>query len=334
MTVDRHEPGSDGVGAGEVLRVALSELRPAYSLRSASWNEEHLKLLASLESPWPPIAVQRVTMRVIDGMYRVRAATLRGEREIEAVLHEVDDDAAFALAVELNVRHGLSLSTADRVAAAGRLLRTHPQWSDRRIAEVAGLSASTVAAARARSTDRIGRSNARIGRDGKIRALNSSTGRMMASELFASRPDAPVREIAAAAGIAPSTALDVRRRLRAGEHPVPAQQRQGGVSQPGPRASGPPGVRPESLLPVLAKDPMLRFTDTGRTLLRWLSAHTCGLSDWKTITTHTPPHCARAVADLARRNGELWYRIAEQVERDAKTVPTSPGEPLRTAGTA
>lgn len=336
MVVDRHGPESAGDLAGGAGRVALSELRAAHSPRSTSWNEEHVELLARIDSPWPPIAVQRSTMRVIDGMHRVRAAASRGQRSIMAVLHDVDDDAAFVLAVELNIRHGLPLSTADRVAAAGRILGSHPQWSDRRVAEVAGLSASTVAAVRARSTDRIGRSNSRIGRDGKVRALNSSAGRIVASELFARRPDAPVREIAAEAGIAPSTALDVRRRLRAGEDPVPSQQRrlgEGAVSRAIHRAPRSSGCDPESLLPVLAKDPMLRFTDTGRTLLRWLSSHTCGLSGWKNVTAHTPPHCAAVVADLARRNGDLWYRIADQVEQRAKTAPTQPSEPLRTADT-
>jgi ParB/Sulfiredoxin domain len=54
----------------------------------------------------PPILVQRATSRVIDGMHRVRAATIRGEDLISGRLVGCSDDAAFILSVRANNSHG------------------------------------------------------------------------------------------------------------------------------------------------------------------------------------------------------------------------------------
>ncbi len=42
----------------------------------------HARSLAQTEADLPPIVVHRTTTRVIDGMHRLTAAGLRGEREI------------------------------------------------------------------------------------------------------------------------------------------------------------------------------------------------------------------------------------------------------------
>jgi hypothetical protein len=57
-------------------------------------------------------------MRVIDGMYRLLAARMRGDSEIEARFFEGDDASSYVLAVKSNVEHGLPLSLADRKVAA------------------------------------------------------------------------------------------------------------------------------------------------------------------------------------------------------------------------
>jgi hypothetical protein len=126
------------------------------------------------------------------------------------------------VAVEANVTHGLPLSLADRRAAAERIVTSHPHLSDRAIARTAGLGAKAVAAIRRRVAETADgpQLQAGVGRDGKVRPLNSLEGRSRAAERLAERPEASLREVARLAGISPATVSDVRRRLAAGEIPA------------------------------------------------------------------------------------------------------------------
>ncbi|WP_226961845.1 MULTISPECIES: hypothetical protein [Streptomyces] len=206
--------------------MAIDSLLPADSPRLGGQNPQHVELLARLEYRLPPILVNRATMRVIDGMHRVEAARLRGDRHIEARFYEGHGEDEFVVAVRLNTRHGLALSQRDRSAAALRIMRSHPTWSDRRIASVAGISPATVGAIRRRSTDQSGQLNSpRVGRDGRVRPVDAADGRERARRFLVEHPEASLREIAAAAGIAPATAKDVRERVRQGRDPLLASQR-------------------------------------------------------------------------------------------------------------
>lgn len=134
----------------------------------------------------------------------------------------------FLRAVQENIAHGLPLTQADRRAAAERVIATHPHMSDRAIGHVAGLAAKTVAGIRKRSTDHPAQSNTRVGRDGRVRPLDSSEARRRAAELLASQPGSSLRDVARAVGISPATVLDVRKRLECGESPVPERPAAGG----------------------------------------------------------------------------------------------------------
>lgn len=136
-------------GAAPVL-VPISSLVPADSPWLTGENLEHVKLLAMARN-LPPILVQRSTMRVIDGMHRVRAAQFRGETAIPVTFFEGDDSEVFLRAVDANIKHGLTLSLTDREAAADRILVDYPHWSDRTVAAASGLSRTTVGAIRRRS---------------------------------------------------------------------------------------------------------------------------------------------------------------------------------------
>ncbi len=94
---------------------------------------------------------------------------------------------------------------------------------DRAIGRSAGLAAKTVAAIRKRSSDDAPQSNARVGRDGRVRPLDSTEGRQRAAEILTDRPETSLRDAARAAGISPATVLDVRKRLERGEAPVPVK---------------------------------------------------------------------------------------------------------------
>ena len=121
-----------------VTVVPHSALLPADSPRIGGQDLEHVRTLAEQSGPLPPILVHRSTMRVIDGMHRLRASMLREEGDIAVRFFDGTPEEAFVLAVQANARHGLPLSQVDRAAAASRILVSHPDWSDSAIAAIAG----------------------------------------------------------------------------------------------------------------------------------------------------------------------------------------------------
>lgn len=234
--------------SSEIFSVVIDSLLPAQSPRLAGEDEEHARRLAETEAALPPILVHRSTMRVIDGMHRLRAARYNGREKIDVRFFDGSEDEAFIQGVEENIAHGLPLSLADRKAAAERIMKLRPELSDRAIASRTGLAAKTVSTIRRRSSEHLPQSNVRVGADGRLRPLSGSEGRRRASEMIAARPDASLREIAKAAGVSVGTAHDVRGRMHRGEDPVPARSRnsgrRGGLgSRPDPTA----GARPASV---------------------------------------------------------------------------------------
>nr|WP_030318148.1 ParB/RepB/Spo0J family partition protein [Streptomyces flavochromogenes] len=205
-------------------KVPIASLDIAHSPRRAGLDVGHVRLLAESGTAPPPIIVQRDTLRVIDGVHRVKAARQLGHDTIEARLFDGTDEDAFVLAVELNSSHGLPLSLGDRTAAATRILMTHPAWSDRRVARTTGLSPSTVGNLRKRATVQIEHLDSRTGSDGRERPVNSASGRLKAGRVLTEQPNLSLREVARLAGVAPSTVRDVRDRLLAGEEVVPRQR--------------------------------------------------------------------------------------------------------------
>jgi hypothetical protein len=306
--------------------VPIDRLLPGDSPRLDGESLEHARLLANSGARLPPILVHRPTARVIDGMHRLHAARLRGQDEIEVRFFDGDEHAAFALAVEANTSHGLALPLADRKAAATRILSFYPAWSDRRIAHITGLSSSTVAGIRKSDpSGAAGGSNARIGRDGNLRSLNTVAGRRLALSLMGERPTASVREIAADAGIARSTVQDVRKRLRAGRDPIPSRQRDDGGTKHAKGAeqrSGHPlgtdadcSSESKYFLDMLKSDPSLRLTGMGRGLLRLLSEQTVIENNLALLVTIVPGRSLDPVAELVRTIADGWHSFADRLER-------------------
>jgi ParB-like chromosome segregation protein Spo0J len=301
--------------------VPIEMLKEGDSPRRAGADEEHVRLLLELPADLPPLAVQRSTMRVIDGMHRLRVARLRGDRAVQVRYVTGSDDEVFVLAVEANVAHGLPLTLDDRRAAATRIVHAFPHWSDREIARRAGLSPATVARLRAE----VGADGGpRLGRDGRLRGPSVAEGRLRAQDVLAQRPDLTVRELALAAGISVGTAHDVRERVRRGEDAVPDGVRRSSrhPSPPADRAGTadadaqpPPQPELRSRLQGLMRDPAVRYSEPGRELLRWLARHMVQVADITSLTERVPPHCLPAVADLARGYGEVWLGLAAQIER-------------------
>jgi ParB-like chromosome segregation protein Spo0J len=319
-------PGQGDIERQPVTEVEIGSLSVAGSPRAAAQDAEHVAVLAAAPGPLPPIVVHRATMRVIDGRHRVTVARLAGRRTIAARFFDGTDADAFVLAVRLNTAHGLPLTLAERKAAAGRILGSHPQWSDRMIAATAGLAPGTIASLRKKTTLAADAGDARVGQDGRARPVSGTGGRQLASELIAENPSLSLRAVARAAGISPETVRDVRNRLSRGESPIP---------QPGSRGpdnatvrlaerreeAGPPAPLhagrhrdASAIVERLMRDPALRFSETGRSLLRMLSIHLVSAQEWDHIIANLPPHCRGLLAQLGRECAETWVDFADRAE--------------------
>ncbi len=325
MAPEREEEfvGNFAMRLSSVQVIPLSWLEPADSPRLEGESVDHIKILSQSNTGFPPIIVQRSTMRVIDGMHRVSAARARGDSEIAAQFFEGDTANAFVLAVQANIAHGLPLSLGDRTKAAERIITSHPQWSDRVISSATGLSARSVSAVRRRVSDLVAQPSVRIGRDGRVRPINASFGRRLIGELLRQRPDASLREIARAAGVAPSTVLKVRKRIEAEEGRTETEESRAGAPRPASRTSPAPNPAPaptpavgpdsEAALRKLRKDPSLRLNEAGRTLLHWLSARPHGEAGEHAVSC-IPDYQVETVMQLAMMNARAWQRFAEQLK--------------------
>jgi ParB-like chromosome segregation protein Spo0J len=311
----------------------VKALVPGDSPRLGGEDAEHIRVLARLDTKLPPIIVHRTTMKIIDGAHRLGAALLRGDKLIEARWFDGTEQEAFVLAVQANIAHGLPLSLADRTTAAERILASHPSWSDRAIAAATGLGARTVGSVRRRVEGGMGSAettHSRIGRDGRRRPIDSAEGRIKASEIIKSLPDASLRDIARKAGVSPSTVRDVRNRLQRGEDAVPAPRIQAPHSSEGqasttarPAPAAPaqqqrPKPKLGSMLQGLKSDPSLRFNEAGRTVLRWIFSRAIHPEEWQDIAGKVPPHTSYLMADVARRCAEEWLELADNLEQRAR----------------
>ncbi|WP_432155036.1 ParB/RepB/Spo0J family partition protein [Streptomyces tricolor] len=324
--------------------VPVDSLVDADSPRLGGMSPEHVEVLA--QGAIEPILVHRETRRVVDGMHRLQAARLRGEKVIPVRYLDGPASEVFIHSVAANVAHGLPLTLKDRKAAARRILASHPDLSDRAVARITRLSPKTVGAVRRASSEELPQSQARVGADGRSRPLDAAERRKAARAFLAEHPGATLREIAASAGVSVSTACEIRQRMRRGGQdaapPRPSAARRArenprestrdgtrestrdGVRDGG-RAAGagaPPGPRQAECgrpqrIETLAKDPSLRFTESGRALLRWLNERAPDLEAGRQLMAAVPPHCAVAVADLANSYAQEWQRFASSLDRAA-----------------
>ena len=301
----------------EIMTVPCDMLRIMDSPRLAGENREHIKMLAEFIDEFPPILVHRPSMRVIDGMHRLLATRLCGRQEIDVQFFDGEEEDIFIISVHENIVHGLPLSLADRKAAAARIVEVHPDWSDRLIASIIGLSHKTIATIRTKpqcATGENAQLRARRGYDGRVRPLSSSEGRRLAADLLKGDPTASLRAVASKAGISPGTVRDVRDRLKRGLDPVLGQQGQRGRSS-SKDADCPPQLDMPTILQRLRSDPALRFSETGRSILRHLHHSTDNAMAFGQFVDKVPHHRAATIAELALANAELWRHIAVQLQR-------------------
>ncbi|MBH1933594.1 ParB N-terminal domain-containing protein [Streptomyces sp. AV19] len=336
--------------------VPIGDLMPSFSPREQREDPAHVRLLAETDAGPDPLLVHRPTMRVIDGMHRLRAAVMRGRTEVPVQFFDGSEADAFVLAVQLNVRHGLPLTLDERRAAAQRIIGSHPHWSDRVIAQRTGLSSKTVGKLRRRSAKDLPETvGSRLGQDGRVRPISTIEGRRSAAALIAADADLSLRELSRRTGLSVGTVRDVRERVSRGQDPVPERllgERTSSVVVTPAFATAPspqwtPGAQPEEDVrerpeaprsrvealeprdearaaafdPVtavrkLARDPSLRATESGRWLLRMLLATEMAQPQWGKIAEAIPPHCVPLVRAVVLKRCDDWEKLASMALKD------------------
>jgi len=166
-----------------------------------------------------------------------------------------------------------------------------------------------------------------IGLDGRMHPADMAERRSLARDLITKNPGASLTEIAREAGISPATAHDVRRQLANGHDQITLRQPEAELDVrrvPGhggrePTSRGPGPVRPPAaVLQRLRRDPSLRSSEFGRSLLRWLSVHAAGAEEWTGFLDGLPPHSTSLVLEVARGVAHTWTSFAKELERRAR----------------
>jgi hypothetical protein len=118
--------------------------------------------------------------------------------------------------------------------------------------------------------------------------------------------------------------------MRRGEDPVPPRRRRSRADDVATlgAAADRDEIDVHGALLNLKRDPSLRFTDTGRRLLRWLAAQAANMENWQDLVEVVPVHHVSSVASLARRSARVWEAFAERLDDHSGT------EVERPAGTA
>ena len=290
--------------------VLIERLRFGLSPRQEFCDARHVAALAEVLDDVPPIVVHLPTMRVIDGVHRVHAALSVGRVTIRAVLFDGDETAAHIEAVRSNVTHGKPLTLGEREEAATRIIELVPEWSDRRIAGVSGLSPKTVARLRGRATVDPDQSRARIGRDGRKRPVDPSEVRRRVAEVVRADPEASTRSIASSTGASQATVRDVRQRLGRGASELVARsarrrKRKQGKDEPAAAPSPEP---------------------TGSDFAAWFEQRRIDEADWQTFVHDLPISRVYEVADACRRYSAAWRAFAIALEDRARAHRRSSGQ--------
>ncbi len=307
------DPGDGALRpAADVVQVKVTDIREGLSPRLDAEDANHVRVLADVFEALPPILLHRESMTLIDGYHRVRAARLLQLAEVSAVLFDGDLADAYLESVRLNIAHGKPLTLRERERAAAEIAKRHPDWSDRRIAELCGVSPKTVARSRTASSEESPHLNVRIGRDHKRRPTDPAAVRLKVAEHLKACPNASLEAVARATGSSRGTVRDVRERLRTDRDVVPQglKRRRG--------SSNVMAARDELAPSEAGMSPVVEMAGTS-------AASAGGFSEWFAATDVQDDLCeayaalipleeSHAVVAEARRRGEIWNRFADVIE--------------------
>lgn len=315
-----------------MVSVALARLVVKRSIREAGLNQEHVHRLMRLGGRWPPILVHETTGVVIDGLHRVAAARMLGLLRIDASLFSGGPNAALIEFVRRNVQHGLPLTLRERKWAAGRVLSVHPDWSDRRIAGICALSPKTVGRLRVVSgacdsgdVTPLGVA-VRVGRDNRLRPVDSGLARERVAKALKEHPRASLRSVAALVGVSPETVRSVRLGLASA---CDAARAVCGESLAVTGADGPvlgavADDRPSSNMAIRAEaptrlSPVPHNASALGEFVSWFDRTGVDADECSHWATRVPPGYCREVAAEAHHRGQAWLEFATALGTRADT---------------
>ncbi|MBU6418252.1 MAG: ParB/RepB/Spo0J family partition protein [Proteobacteria bacterium] len=154
------------------LPVGRITVDPGLQPRIGGLDLDHVKELETVPESWPPLKVvaRGESFIIVDGFHRFAAAqNLELETIAVEVLDQPKDGDLLGLAFDLNISHGRQLTLNDKRAFAARLLKAHPELSEREIGRRVCLVQPTIAKIRQEleSRDVIQPTDTRVGRDGR-----------------------------------------------------------------------------------------------------------------------------------------------------------------------
>ena len=305
--------GTSTVSEGPRVRiVTLADLSLGYSPRQMRLDADHVAALVEVIDRLPPVVVDEATMTVIDGVHRVEASRRAGRQVINALMFNGDQTEAMALAVEANIKHGKPLTRSERQDAARALLARCPERSDRWLAEICGLSHTTVS--HLRQASRTATVEVRTGRDGRRRPVDSVPGRGAVLKVLENHQAASIRQAAEAAGVAPSTVQRLASALR------------GGKRHAAPGATTPRSVPWAGLGGRVLEDPAFRSSPERVDVASWLAKTAIAPEDFETHLKSVPLGRVYEVVDECRHRSRTWAELADALEKHARAQGGHPAQ--------
>ena len=303
---------SDNGRGVDVAVVALSSLPVGHAWRASGLDEARVAALAAKYPQLPPVLVRGHDLLVVDGAHTVAAARRLGMQ----VAHVQWFEGTWAAAAEaFVVRNGaegsLPLTIGDRRRLIHSVLRAEPTWSDRRIAEVCGVSPKMIARVRvdASPAEPTGGAEKRVGRDGRARPVRAGAMRSSILQMIEQQPGASLRAIASALGVSPETVRSVRRDREIGsgvsEHVVSRPELTPGDDLLRWRS------RREAPAPWRG-DSAFSSTSDGVAFVDWFEA--TNVVDEPGRPDEVPLSRIYEIADEARRRATFWAEFAEELE--------------------
>jgi hypothetical protein len=310
-----------GAGDPEAVEVALATLTLGPSPRKTGVRPEHVRTLAQLEGHWPPLLVNRSDLTIIDGAHRFHAARMLGHTRVWCIYFDGDREEAFLEAIRRNTRHGLPLTLREREDAAAQLLGLHRDWSNRRVAQSCALAHGTVAKIREQlcSTGEAEQLNKRVGRDGRIRPVDSAETRKKIESALVSTPGATARQIAAQVGASPTTVATVRTKMKqasAGDEMrivsgTSSESRTGARLHATEQSETNPSASDTAT--TWRSDLSLSSTPQQKRFLEWFE-QTNIQEEWNEYVDIPPLSRVYELADEARRRAQHWEKFAQAIE--------------------
>ena len=182
------------------IYIASIRVEPTLQPRTDGLNPAQVQELESVADNWPPLAVVQDGDRyiLVDGFHRLAAAQNLGLDTVPVTVLDMPADGDLhALAFALNAIHGRPLTLSDRRAFALRILRAHPELSDRAIGRRSGLTQPPIGKLREalEAREEIAPTDTRVGSDGQSYRVSASTPKRDAGDLPESESESLVGKL-------------------------------------------------------------------------------------------------------------------------------------------